>query len=287
VTVQLRNMAVLILISVVASACQSAAAEPPKISVTVRPEPVYVEREGNNNYLVCSFELTNSSAGTQQISQMHMRAFDSQGSLLLWGKLDSNGSRRSIEVLGPRALETGKPLTVFNPFEEFETAVPVDHLVFEFDTAGSEGSGETVSVEVKPTRYQQKTELILPVSGAEVWAYEGPGFYSHHSRIDLTEPFTRDVMKLHTNSQLYALDLVVVDKEGSLARGSDSKKENWLGFDFPIVAPGSGTILHVENDQPDEMPFDEERATKNPKVFVGNYVVIDHGDGEYSALGHF
>ena len=259
---------------------------PPKVAVTVRPDPVYIEKSGGSQYLVFSFELLNSDAKPLDISEMRMRAFDKQGRLLVWDKLDSNGGRRSIEVLGIRTLETGKAVTVFNPFEQLKTAVPIDHLNYEFDVAGPDGAGGTVSADVKPVEYQQKTKLILPVAGAELWTYEGPGFYSHHSRIDLADTFSRDVLKLRTNSQRYALDLVVVDKDGQYAHGDDSKKENWIGLGFPIVAPAAGKVLEVDNNQPDEMQFDPDLAAKDQKVFVGNYIVIDHGNGEYSAMGH-
>src|SRR5579872_1037681 len=261
-------------------------AEAPKVTITVRPDPVYIERSADSQYLVFSFELSNSESSPLEIRGLRMRAFDKQCRLLLSDKLDSNGSRSSIEVLGPRSLDPGKPLTVFNPFQELKAAVLIDHISYEFDLAKSDGSSGTVSAEVKPVEYQQKTKLILPVAGAEVWAYEGPGFYSHHSRIDLADPFTRDVLKTHTNSQRYALDLVVVDQSGAVAHGDDNRKENWIGFDFPLVAPADGTVVQTENNQQDEMQFDPQLATKDQKVFVGNYIVIDHGDGEFSAMGH-
>ena len=145
---------------------------------------------------------------------------------------------------------------------------------------------KSTSADVKPVEYQQKTKLILPVAGAELWTYEGPGFYSHHSRIDLADPFSRDVLKLHTNSQRYALDLVVVDKDGQYAHGDDSKKENWIGFGFPIIAPAAGRVVEVDNNQPDEMQFDPDLGAKDQKVFIGNYIILDHDNGEYSAMGH-
>ncbi len=267
--------------------CLSFGTDLPKISISVKPDPVYVERSAGNQYLVFSFELLNNSSAPVQIKHIHMRAFDQKGRLLSWDKLDSNGGRPSIEVLGPRTLEPGRPLTVFNPFSEIEAAVPIDHLNFEFGVAGSGEKGSTLSVDVQPLEYQQKTKLILPVAGAAVWAYEGAGFYSHHSRVDLADPFTREVLKMHHNGERYALDLVVVDKNGEAFHGDLEKKENWVGFDYPIVAPAAGTVVETENNQPDEMPFDETLAAKDPKVFMGNYIVIDHRNGEYSALGHF
>lgn len=272
------------MISIVTAYCVLGEASP--ISITVRPDPVYIEYSNDRASLVFNFELTNADSKPLQIREMRMRAFDNQGRMLLHAKLDSNGSRPSIEVLGPRTLEIGKPLSVFNPFEELKTALAIEHMEYEFDLAGPDGRIETVSRELKPIEYHQKTKLILPVAGAEVWVYEGPGFYSHHSRIDLADPFTRDVLKMNTNSQRYALDLVVADESGRVVHGDEDKKENWIGFDFPLVAPGAGMVVQIENNQPDEMQFDPTLAAKDQKVFVGNYIVLDHGNGEFSAMGH-
>lgn len=255
--------------------------------VSVKPDHVYIERAGATQYLVFAFELRNSASDTARIAEIRMRAFDKRGRLLLWDKLDGNGGRPSIEVIGPRTLEPGKVLTVFNPFSELHTATPVDHLTFQFDVQHSHGKPEKLSADVTPIEYRQKTRLILPVAGAIAWAYEGPGFYSHHSRIDLADPFTRDVLGMHHNGQRYALDLVVVDSTGEAYHGERRQKESWVGFDSPIVAPAAGTVLQAENTQPDEMDFDEQLLAKNPKAIIGNYVVIDHGNGEYSALAHF
>jgi murein DD-endopeptidase MepM/ murein hydrolase activator NlpD len=97
----------------------------------------------------------------------------------------------------------------------------------------------------------------------------------------------RDVLKLQGNSQRYALDLVVVDEKGAYARGDDEKKESWLGFGVPIVAPAAGTVVEAVGDLPDDIPYDEAKMRENPRMTIGNHVILDHGDGEYSLLAHF
>jgi murein DD-endopeptidase MepM/ murein hydrolase activator NlpD len=44
---------------------------------------------------------------------------------------------------------------------------------------------------------------------------------------------------------------------------------------------GPGTVVQVVNDVSDNVP-----GTPNHDELLGNYVVIDHGDGEFSFLGH-
>ncbi len=262
-------------------------AQPASVSVRVNPDPVYVERAGETQRLHCDFQMVNKTNVSMELLQIHMRGYDQSGRLLLWKKLDSNGTRPAIEVLGKRHLEPGKPLTIFNPFFQLDTAVPVIWLRYEFSFGAPGSSPAKVSVEVKPIEYIQKTRLILPLAGARVWAYEGTDYYSHHRRVDLTDSFNRDVLGIRRNSQRYALDLVVLDEKGEAFHGGLAKKENWVGFGFPVVAPAAGVVVAVIGDLPDDIPFDPSRLQKQPTLMIGNHVVIDHGNSEYSLLAHF
>jgi hypothetical protein len=270
-----------------ALAWPAGAAETGALTVRVRPDPVYVERSGDRQLLSFDFELVNGTQGPLDLAQIRMQAYDKAGRLLVWDKLDSNGSRPSIEALGPRQLDPGKPLTVFNPFSQIDTAVPVDLLRFTIVAMAAGGGRQTATVDVRPVVYKQKTTLILPVPGAHVWAYEAPGFFSHHRRLDLNDPFNRDVMKMRRNSQRYALDLSVVDERGEAFHGDIEKKENWIGFGVPVVAPAPGTVVAAVGDRPDDIPYDESLLPKDPSLMIGNHVIIDHGNGEYSLLAHF
>jgi murein DD-endopeptidase MepM/ murein hydrolase activator NlpD len=264
-----------------------AAAQPSSVTVRVLPDPVYVERSGDRQFLSFDLELLDGGQAPLDLVDMRVRGFDKDGQLLVWEKLDSNGSRPAVEVLGPHHLEPGKPLTVFNPFFELDTAVPITLLRFELRFSGPNGLREKASAEVRPQVFAQKSMLILPVAGARLWAYEAPGFYSHHRRLDLNDPFNRDVMKMRRNSQRYALDLVVVDEQGEAFHGDPGKQENWVGLGVPIVAPAPGTVVAAVGDKPDDIPYDPAAAQKEPSLMAGNYVIIDHGNGEYSMLAHF
>jgi murein DD-endopeptidase MepM/ murein hydrolase activator NlpD len=264
-----------------------AAADPTSVTVRVRPEPVFMERAGERQFLSFELELLDGGTAPLDLAEIRVQAFDKDGHLLVWEKLDSNGSRPAVEVLGPHHLEPGKSLTVFNPFFELDTAVPITLLRFELRFSGPNGLREKAFAEVRPQEFAQKTSLILPVAAARLWAYEAPGFYSHHRRLDLNDPFNRDVMKMRRNSQRYALDLVVVDEQGEAFHGDPGKQESWVGFGVPIVAPAPGMIVAAVGDKPDDIPYDMAAAQKEPALMAGNYVIIDHGNGEVSMLAHF
>jgi hypothetical protein len=256
------------------------------VTVRIRPDPVYVERAGEAQLLSFELELLNRTAAPLDLVLVRMRAYDETGQLLAWEKLDSNGSRPSIETLGQRRLEPGKPLTVFNPFFRLDTAAPVATLRYQLSFVAP-GLRREATVEAHPVEYRQQAHLILPVAGARLWAYEGSGFFSHHRRVDLTNPFNRDILGMKRNAQRYALDLVVVDAAGEAYHGDPGAKESWVGYGFPVVAPAPGTVVAATDTLPNDIPEDESLLAKNPGLMAGNFVVIAHGNGEYSALAHF
>jgi murein DD-endopeptidase MepM/ murein hydrolase activator NlpD len=62
----------------------------------------------------------------------------------------------------------------------------------------------------------------------------------------------------------------------------------------PIYAPGAGVVLAIANDIPENW-FEDAKATKigHPKLpagkdpkDIGNFVLLDHQNGEYSLLVH-
>src|SRR5579859_5541895 len=72
---------------------------------------------------------------------------------------------------------------------------------------------------------------------------------------------------------------------------SPYKKENWYGFRQPVYVPLEGEIIEVQNNIPDN---DYEGKTLKPLILpteadsegMGNYVIIQHANGEYSMLMH-
>lgn len=280
-------IAVFLRLALVADAVPDTPATSPPVTVRVAPEPVYLEATADGAAVSCEFELTNSSADPFEIVSIWAKSYAADGRILLRNKVDSNGTRPSIEVIGRRRLEPKSTMTVFNPFPALRTAVPIARIEFEITLQGPSDERQRLPAQIRPVAFRQKTRLFPPVAGARLWAYDGPGFLSHHRRIDLTDPMNRDVLKLRGNSQRYALDLVVVDEKGDFASGDLEKKESWLGFGVPIVAPAAGVVVEAVGDLPDDIPYDEAKMRENPRATVGNHVILDHGNGEYSLLAHF
>jgi hypothetical protein len=145
---------------------------------------------------------------------------------------------------------------------------------------------------VTPRSYQDKTSLILPLRG-KILVWEGHDFYAHHLRVPLGDSKIQQ-MGITANSNNFASDFIYVDEGGRAYQGDPRRLENWYGYDKPVYAPGAGVVLASATDIPNNW-FENAKATvighpklpagKNPKD-IGNFVLIDHEDGEYSLLVH-
>jgi murein DD-endopeptidase MepM/ murein hydrolase activator NlpD len=96
-----------------------------------------------------------------------------------------------------------------------------------------------------------------------------------------------------SRDQRFALDLVVLapdvaagsDAIGALAsgkshRGNGRSNDQYYCHGRPILAPGDGVVVALKDGVPENAPG--ERGSDPP----GNFLVINHGDDEFSMLAH-
>jgi murein DD-endopeptidase MepM/ murein hydrolase activator NlpD len=85
---------------------------------------------------------------------------------------------------------------------------------------------------------------------------------------------------------------MVIDKAGRTRKGLGERNDDFFGWGVSVRAPGRGTVVAAyDQDLDDDLAtgksgFNPERLPKEPLHFYGNYVIFDHGDGEFSLLGH-
>ena len=82
-----------------------------------------------------------------------------------------------------------------------------------------------------------------------------------------------------SRSERYAYDLLIVQNRRSYS-GDGSKNEDYFCFGKRLNAPGDGKVVAIENAIEDNQPGTVNRTQ------VGNYVIIDHLNGETSILAH-
>jgi murein DD-endopeptidase MepM/ murein hydrolase activator NlpD len=148
---------------------------------------------------------------------------------------------------------------------------------------GAEGEGHVaVSSELS------RTAFAFPLRG--IW-YDGaaPSLHSHHRWAPM-EQFAHDLVQIGPNFDTH--------------RGDGARFADYYAYGQPILAAAAGTVVSAVNDQ-----REDERAMKQPNEsqdayfarlradqaerlsrgvlgIIGNHVIIDHGNGEFSVYAH-
>ncbi|MCP5045921.1 MAG: M23 family metallopeptidase, partial [bacterium] len=148
------------------------------------------------------------------------------------------------------------------------------------------------TVTVRPLVYPQKTPLFLLLKG-RVLIEDGHDFYAHHRRLSMEHPIVKK-LGIKSNAGRYAVDFCSADEKGKLYRNQGHRLEEWYGWAAPVYAPGSGKIVGMVADFPDNTYDEKGKVAQSKKVsldnllsFFGNFVTIDHGNGEFSVICHF
>lgn len=248
--------------------------------ITVLPETPLIERGRGAQILNFDFLIENDGAAAVKIEQIEMSVVRADGSLVLQRRLAQNGD--SISTLPQRTIEPGAKVVIFNPFYELPDDVALTTLHYEFSIADA----QPIVVDVHPRVYRAKTELTLPLGG-RVFVHDGHDFYSHHRRLDITGGITT-ALHIETNMTRYAYDFCVVDEKGRMHTGTGEKPEDWFGFGKPVLATADGVVVKAVDAAADHIEFNPkfEDVLKDVLTIGGNYVVIDHGNGEFSLFMH-
>lgn len=90
-----------------------------------------------------------------------------------------------------------------------------------------------------------------------------------------------DSKPTHRDDWKYAWDFEIKDENNSLFKEDGKTVDDFYCYNLPIVAPLDGRVVKVMNNIPDN-----EIGEVNLKHNWGNTIVIDHGEGLYSALSH-
>jgi hypothetical protein len=265
------------------------------VRVTVQPDTVYVERSESGQHLNCDFLLENLTDEELLLTGVELSVFG-EGERIARRDFVNRFSRTSLEISSRRVLRAKQSTVVFNPFHSFAASAPLKRLRYEFAFATDDGRVRQTSVaEVVPTFYETKTALVLPVKG-RVLVWDGHDYHSHHRRMDYTLPVFQN-RRMTTNFQRYGYDFVIVNEQGVMYRGAPKNSDDWyrgqpddneayFAFGQPVYAVGSGRVADVHDGEADNRRVNPIDYTKRETAGGGNYVVIDHLNGEFSWFGH-
>jgi hypothetical protein len=118
--------------------------------------------------------------------------------------------------------------------------------------------------------YETHTTLHLPFTGAWYVYWGGRTAAQNYHVIARDQRFACDFLMLARGNS------------GRSYRGSGESNTDYYCFGQPIYAPADGLVVKAENELPDNTPGD-----MNAKAALGNYVILDHGSGEFSFFAHF
>jgi Peptidase family M23 len=290
-----KRTGLLLCLSVVLPWVPATDAEAPDVRIVAKPALVYIERSESGQHLNLDFLLENRTSHRLILNSITLSVFDERNSVTR-REFVNEYSRASLEITPRRVVEAASSILVFNPFHFFPRSVPLKRLSYGFTFRTEDGRTRYRSdIVVSPVPYQTKTPLILPVRG-RVLVWDGHDYQSHHRRFDYTRgAFVR--LGIKANFQRYAYDFVVVDDQGVMHRAAPGAGDEWYpgksdtneayhGFGAPIYAAGTGRVAAIHDGEPDNRSFNHAELATRETARGGNYVVIDHLNGEFSWFGH-
>jgi Peptidase family M23 len=255
-------------------------------AVRVHPERPLIERSACCQLLNFDFELSVLGPDTLTVTRIDLSVLNPSGRLVAQRHVSGNGMIPSIATVPNTRLLPGRTTMIYNPLYSFEGAIPIHEMRYTFTLRGRSGV-QRAEVMVRPVAYQGKTDLILPLTG-RVMVLDGHDFYSHHRRLDLSVLVPLGLLRRHFNR--YAYDFSLVDDRDRLSRTGGGSNEDWVGYGATVLAPGDGVVRDAVNDAKEHIlphdQWDDEAGMQKPRSIPGNFVVIDHENGEVSFLAH-
>lgn len=265
------------------------------VTISAKPAPIYIERSEMGQHLNFDFIVTNQSNDKLIINKIEVSVFDKVGKLARREFYDEYG-RNALEITPGASIEKQSSLLLYNPFHTFAADIPLHklHYEFSFSTEDRKKYFKT-DIDVTPILYETKTNLILPIRG-RVLVWDGHDYNSHHRRFNYLHPFfVKQGNK--TNFQRYSYDFVIVDEQGLIYKGKSRVNDDWYqartdtmedyySFGAPIYAAGAGRVVFVVDDKSDNRQFNQADLATDEWAYAGNYIIVDHLNGEFSWFGH-
>lgn len=260
------------------------------VDLATLPAQPLIEVTATQQVLNFDVLLQNNTAEELEVSKFELTVLGPNGELVAQRRLDTNGM--GILTLANRVVKPGGRIVLFNPLHSWAKDLPLGRMRLDLALDAGDVAGKVrASLDLRPSIYRTKTDLVLPVTG-RTFVHAGHDYTAHHRRLDITGGMTT-ALGVTSNMTRYAYDFVIVDEAGRMYRGDGERNEDWYGFGSPVVAPADGVVVAMSDGQPDNtkskknLQLTMEAFLANNHLPFGNFVILDHGNGEFSFFAHF
>ncbi|MFN0181304.1 MAG: M23 family metallopeptidase [Gemmatimonadales bacterium] len=263
-----------------AAAAQLPGMVPFDVRASKGPTPV---RSGDRDHLVYELRVTNLARRGGAIKRLEARV---GGTVLAAWEGDS--LRRHTTRIGEsgdgRVIPAGRQSLVYLHVAVAPGAAPaaIEHRFFVTHADSLDaGSVDTLSGVTVPVARQTAVVVRSPLKDGPWVAVNGPGNASGHRRTVIP------LEGLARIPQRFATDWIKLGPDGQGWKGDSTKNENWYGYNMPLLAVASGTVVAVKDGIIENVPFSPKMAVPITLETVGgNHVILDLGNGNYGFYAH-
>ena len=271
-------------------------------SVLISPEKPLIEKDLYGYYLNFDIIIKNRTNHILELSSVEVEVMDPTGKIVLRKSVNHDGRSTGAYLQSSTEVKPGQTVSIFNPFHTFQPGVNIASLKYGLffyyadNQVQKAGNDQRLPIDydvaavkiIKPEVYIARNEYALPLKGKLI-VWDGHDFYSRNRRVGADDKKDEQDNTGLMNESRYAYDLISVDEAGNMYTGSPFNKKNWFVFGKPVCAPAGGKVIAIKNDVPDNDY--KGKLIQAPKLAAGadplgkgNYVIIQHANGEYSEL---
>lgn len=255
------------------------------LQATVIAPPTPVLGTDKRQHLVYEIALLNVTPFTDRIDRVEVLNGSDRSVLATYAGAEA------VRRITSNAVETHKPTNVLQASQggviwldvSFRAHAKIPRLLIHkiVSTVMLEPKAKQFTTSGARSVVDSRPPVVLgaPLIGSGYVDANGCCGESPHTRALLTIDGTRYL------AQRFAIDWVRIDRQGRSFVGSSTKNKSWLIFGDPIVAAGSGGVVGVLNNLPENTP-PTPLANLTAQNALGNHVIENLGGGRYALYAH-
>ncbi len=267
------------------------------VHIRTQPDPVFVEvREGDQNWHY-HLVLANPHESEIELREIRVR-YVSEGRVLEEMRLDPPAIERAVEGGSNCLPPKGEAWWRDHAGHRERAPESIEYTIF--FRAGDRLWQQTQRVQL--LRYRPKTRFTLPFNG--VWrVWRGHDVFEGHRQQADAQAFAYDFIYEREKGDCVPPEARAATERGRASArarrarptrsgpASAGRLTDFYAFGRKVLAPADGRVVHAVDGEPDRPPVRTRLrlarpSGEDPRQIFGNYVVLEHGHGEFSLLGH-